>query len=58
MEISTLCRVNGPLSVATIVASLVLAAWFLVRSALNRAPSRYDLLAATLLWRRCWWWWR
>jgi len=38
--------VNGPLSVATIVLSLVLAAWFLLRSALNRAPSRYDLLAA------------
>jgi hypothetical protein len=41
--------VNGPLSVATIVVSLVLAVWYLVRSALNRAPSRYDLVAAALL---------
>jgi hypothetical protein len=41
--------VNGPLSVATIVVSLVLAAWFLLRSALNRAPSRSDLLATVLL---------
>lgn len=40
---------NGPLSVATIVVSLVLAVWFLVRSALNRAPSRTDLLAMILL---------
>jgi asparagine N-glycosylation enzyme membrane subunit Stt3 len=47
--ISTLCRVNGPLSVATIVASLVLAVWYLVRSALDRAPSRADLLATALL---------
>ena len=47
--ISTLCRVNGPLSVATIVVALVLAAWFLLRSALNRAPSRFDLLATALL---------
>jgi predicted membrane protein len=37
--------VNGPLSVATIVAALLLAAWFLIRCALNRAPSRFDLLA-------------
>jgi hypothetical protein len=37
--------VNGPLSVATIVVSLVLAVWFLIRSARNRAPSRADLLA-------------
>jgi hypothetical protein len=37
--------VNGPLSVATIVVSLVLALWYLVRSALNRAPSRTDLIA-------------
>jgi hypothetical protein len=44
--VSTLCRVNGPLSVATIVVSLVLAVWFLVRSALNRPPSRADLIAA------------
>jgi len=41
--------VNGPLSVATIVASLVLAAWFLLRSALDRAPSRFDLLATAVL---------
>jgi hypothetical protein len=41
--------VNGPLSTATIVASLVLAAWFLIRSALDRAPSRSDLLATALL---------
>jgi hypothetical protein len=47
--IGTLCRVNGPLSVATIVMALVLAAWFLVRSAMNRAPSRFDLLAVALL---------
>jgi hypothetical protein len=47
--ISTLCRVNGPLSVATIVAALALAVWLLVRCALNRAPSRFDLLATALL---------
>jgi len=41
--------VNGPLSVATIVAALLLAAWFLLRAALNRAPSRFDLLATALL---------
>jgi asparagine N-glycosylation enzyme membrane subunit Stt3 len=41
--------VNGPLSVATIVAALVLAAWFLLRSALNRAPSRLDLIVTALL---------
>ncbi|GGL18353.1 hypothetical protein [Mangrovihabitans endophyticus] len=40
---------NGPLSVATIVASLVLAAWCLLRSALNRPPSRFDLLATAAL---------
>ena len=40
---------NGPLSVATIVAALVLAAWFLLRAALNRAPNRFDLLATALL---------
>ncbi|MCY1140546.1 hypothetical protein OWR29_21320 [Actinoplanes sp. Pm04-4] len=40
---------NGPLSVATIVVALVLAVWYLLRSALNRAPSRYDLLAAAAL---------
>jgi hypothetical protein len=49
LVISTLCRVNGPLSVATIVVALVLAAWFLLRSAMNRAPSRFDLLATALL---------
>ncbi|GLY03550.1 MULTISPECIES: hypothetical protein [Actinoplanes] len=40
---------NGPLSVTTIVVSLVLAAWYLLRSALNRAPSRADLIAVGLL---------
>ena len=32
--------VNGPLSVATIIAALVLAAWFLLRAALNRPGGR------------------
>jgi hypothetical protein len=41
--------VNGPLSVATIIAALVLAAWFLLRSALNRPPSRFDLAATAAL---------
>jgi hypothetical protein len=41
--------VNSPLSVATIVVALVLAAWFLLRSALDRAPSRFDLLAMAAL---------
>ena len=36
---------NGPLSVATIVVALLLAAWYFLRSALDRAPSRLDLLA-------------
>jgi hypothetical protein len=49
MPISTLCRVNGPLSVATIIAALLLAVWFLLRAALNRAPSRFDLLATAAL---------
>ena len=40
---------NGPLPVTTIVAALVLAAWCLLRAALDRAPSRADLLAATAL---------
>ena len=40
---------NGPLSVATIVAALLLAAWCLLRAALNRAPSRADLLAVAVL---------
>ena len=35
---------NGPLSTATIVVSLVLAAWYLFRAALNRAPNRLDLV--------------
>jgi len=41
--------VNGPLSVTTIVVSLVLAVWYLVRAALNRAPSRSDLIATAAL---------
>jgi asparagine N-glycosylation enzyme membrane subunit Stt3 len=41
--------VNGPLSVATIVAALLVAAWCLLRAALNRAPSRFDLLATAVL---------
>jgi hypothetical protein len=41
--------VNGPLSVATIIAALVLAAWFLLRSAQNRPPSRFDLIATAAL---------
>jgi hypothetical protein len=41
--------VNGPLSVATIVVSLVLAVWFLIRSAMNRPPSRADLIATLAL---------
>ena len=40
---------NGPLSVVTIVVALVLAAWFLLRAAFNRAPSRLDLIAALAL---------
>lgn len=40
---------NGPLSVATIVAALVLAVWLLLRSALNKAPSRLDLIATAVL---------
>jgi hypothetical protein len=36
---------NGPLSTATIVVSLVLAVWYLGRAALNRPPSRVDLIA-------------
>jgi hypothetical protein len=34
---------NGPLSTATIVAALLLAAWFMVRAARDRPPSRFDL---------------
>jgi hypothetical protein len=40
---------NGPLSIATIVVSLALAAWYLVRALLNRAPSRSDLAAMIAL---------
>ena len=40
---------NGPLSVATIVVSLALAAWYLTRAALNRPPARADLLATAAL---------
>ncbi|WP_433827115.1 hypothetical protein ACQP2E_34265 [Actinoplanes sp. CA-015351] len=40
---------NGPLSVATIVAALILAVWYLLRTALDRAPSRFDLLASVAL---------
>ena len=36
---------NGPLSIATIAVSLLLAVWYLVRSALDRQPSRLDLAA-------------
>jgi len=37
------------LSVATIIAALVLAAWFLLRSARNHPPSRFDLAATAAL---------
>ncbi|MEV6344979.1 hypothetical protein [Actinoplanes sp. NPDC051851] len=40
---------NGPLSAATIVVALLLAAWYFLRCALDRAPSRYDLLATLVL---------
>ena len=40
---------NGPLSVTTIIAALVLAAWYLLRAALDRAPSRLDLVLAGVL---------
>ncbi|MFC4067676.1 hypothetical protein [Actinoplanes subglobosus] len=40
---------NGALSTATIVAALVLAVWYLVRTALDRAPNRVDLIAAGVL---------
>lgn len=46
---ATLSRVNGPLSVATIVVALVFAVWFLIRCAMDRAPSRLDLYAALAL---------
>jgi hypothetical protein len=41
--------VNGPLSVATIVAALVLAAWYLIQAARNKPPTRFDLLAMAVL---------
>jgi hypothetical protein len=41
--------VNGPLSATTIVVALALAAWYLLRAALNRPPSRLDLAAITAL---------
>jgi hypothetical protein len=41
--------VNGPLSLVTIIAALVLAVWFLLRAALDRAPSRFDLLITLVL---------
>ena len=47
--ISTLCRVKGPLSVVIIVGALALGVWCLIRAALNRPPSRFDLLATALL---------
>ncbi|SDT77120.1 hypothetical protein [Actinoplanes derwentensis] len=40
---------NGPLSSATIIAALVLAVWYLLRAALDRAPSDPDLIAALAL---------
>jgi hypothetical protein len=40
--------VNGPLSVVTIVVALVLAAWFLLLAALDRAPGRYELGATAV----------
>ncbi|NMO50645.1 hypothetical protein HH310_05480 [Actinoplanes sp. TBRC 11911] len=40
---------NGPLSVATIIAALVLALWCLLRSSRNRPPSRFDLAATAAL---------
>jgi asparagine N-glycosylation enzyme membrane subunit Stt3 len=41
--------VNGPLSVATIVAALALAIWCLARAGLNRSPNRFDLTATLAL---------
>lgn len=40
---------NGPLSIATIGAALVLAVWYLARAGLNRPPSRFDMLATATL---------
>ncbi|MFI7601059.1 hypothetical protein [Actinoplanes sp. NPDC049681] len=36
---------NGPLSIATIVVALALGVWYLIRTALNRAPTNADLWA-------------
>ncbi|GAA3339726.1 hypothetical protein GCM10020358_24520 [Amorphoplanes nipponensis] len=36
---------NGPLSTATIVVALLLGIWYLIRCALDRAPSNADLWA-------------
>lgn len=36
---------NGPLSIATIVVALALGVWYLIRTALGRAPSNADLWA-------------
>ena len=36
---------NGPLSTATIVVALLLGIWYLIRCALDRAPSNTDLWA-------------
>jgi asparagine N-glycosylation enzyme membrane subunit Stt3 len=41
--------VNGPLSVVVIAASLALAVWLLLRAAINRPPSRLDLVATLAL---------
>jgi hypothetical protein len=41
--------VNGALSTATIVAALALAVWYLLRTALDRAPGRTDLIAVVVL---------
>ncbi|MEU4157571.1 hypothetical protein [Actinoplanes sp. NPDC026670] len=40
---------NGALSTATIVAALALAAWYLIRTALDRAPTRIDMIAGAAL---------
>lgn len=40
---------NGPLSTATIVASLLLAAWCAVTALLNRPPGRGQLVAVLVL---------
>jgi hypothetical protein len=40
---------NGPLSIATIVVALLLGIWYLIRCALDRAPSNADLWAMLVL---------